>query len=261
MSTPIRKSSIVNHERKSSVDDLISLGTEQEHPVVFDPLLDTQRQQQNPHRRLSRTSNPSTGKYENYVPPGGSSQPQFRQFLATMTDQGRQDTSQQGINTTNQQFNTTNPPIRSSDDLLTEYGLNFNSVSISSSNTQPVSNHSTFNQPFNLNGNLSAPTIPPRNVNTSFLHNSGTSFLSQSTISTLPINSSLSVLSSRQGAPQPLPSCRDILADLDPLRSGQEAAAQQGLPGSGYGAVVGGPPHLKPPSVPPRTKKQWTTFD
>eukprot|EP00090_Calanus_glacialis_P005714 TRINITY_DN14425_c0_g1_i1.p1 TRINITY_DN14425_c0_g1~~TRINITY_DN14425_c0_g1_i1.p1 ORF type:complete len:818 (-),score=285.09 TRINITY_DN14425_c0_g1_i1:169-2622(-) len=254
MSTPIRKSSIVNHERKSSVDDLISLGSEQEHPVVFDPLLDIQRQQQNPHRRLSRTSNPSTGKYENYVPPGGSSQPQFRQFLATMTDQGRQDTSQQVKK-------TSNPLVRSSDDLLTEYGLNFNSVSISSSNTRQAPNYSTVNQPFHHNGNLSAPTIPPRNINTSFLHNSGTSFQSQSTISTLPVNSSLSVLSSRQGAPQPLPSCRDILADLDPLRSDQKADGQQGLSGSGYGAVVGGPHHLQPPSVPPRTKKQWTTFD
>eukprot|EP00091_Calanus_sinicus_P016525 TRINITY_DN35938_c0_g1_i1.p1 TRINITY_DN35938_c0_g1~~TRINITY_DN35938_c0_g1_i1.p1 ORF type:complete len:197 (-),score=60.76 TRINITY_DN35938_c0_g1_i1:178-768(-) len=118
-SSPIRKSSIVNNERKSSVDDLISLGTEQEQPVVFDPLLDTQRQQQNPHRRLSRTSNPSTGKYENYVPPGGSSQPQFRQFPASMTDQ-------QGSSTTQ--------PTRSADDLLSEYGLHFNSVSISSAN-------------------------------------------------------------------------------------------------------------------------------
>merc|ERR1719427_2580382 len=97
MSTPSRKSSKVNNDRKSSVGDLISLGTEQQ--VVFDPLLDNQRLQHNPHSRLERTSNPSTAKYENYIPPGGFSQPQFRQFLATMTDQqGRQNTmtDQQG---------------------------------------------------------------------------------------------------------------------------------------------------------------------
>ena len=248
MSTPSRKSSMMNNDRKSSVGDLISLGTGQEQQVVFDPLMDNQRLQQNPHRRLERTSNPSTGKYENYIPPGGSSQPQFKQFLATMTDQqGRQNTSQQV-------GNTTNDTIRSSDDLLSEYGLNFNSVSLS--HTLPTRPHPAAYQPFHHNGNISAPTIPPRTVNTSFLHTSGTSLLSQSTISTLPVNSRLSLSSA-----QPLASCRDILADLDPLRPGQQAAGQHGLPGGVQGAVVGGPRHLQPPAVPPRTKKQWTTFD
>jgi len=249
MSTPIRKNSMVVSDRKSSVGDLISLAMEQEAPVVFDPLLDNQRLPPNHHRKLSRTSNPSTGKYENYVPPGGSSQPQFRQFLSTMTDQ-------QGGPT----INTTDPVTRSSDDLLSEYGLNFNSVNISA--PQPAPRHSSFSQPFHPHSNLSAPTIPPRTVNTSFLHNSGTSLLNQTnTASPLPVNSRLSVLAARQDTPSTLPSCRDILADLDPLRSGRDAASHHGLPVSAHGAGVGGLHQLQPPTVPPRTKKQWTTFD
>jgi len=249
MSTPIRKSSVVNSERKSSVGDLISLATEQETQVVFDPLLDNQRLPPNPHRKLQRTSNPSSGKYENYVPPGGSSQPQFRQFLSTMTDQ------QAG-----QSMNISNPATRSSDDLLSEYGLNFNSANISA--PQPAPRHSSFSQPFHPHPNISAPTIPPRSGNTSFLHNSGTSLLNQSTTtSPLPVNSRISVLTNKLDTPPTLPSCRDILADLDPLRSGRDAVSHHGLPVSGHGAGVGGPHHLQPPTVPPRTKKQWTTFD
>jgi len=233
MSTPIRKSSMVTTDRKSSVGDLISLATEQDASVVFDPLLSNQRLPPNPHRKLQRC-NPSSGKYENYVPPGGSSQPQFRQFISTMTD----------------------PATRSSDDLLSEYGLNFNSANISA--PPPAPRHSSFSQPFQP----SAPTIPPRTGNTSFLHNSSTSLINQSsTASTLPVNTRLSVLAYRQEAPPTLPSCRDILADLDPLRSGREAASHQGLPVRAHVAGVGGPHHLQPPTVPPRTKKQWTTFD
>jgi len=243
MSAP-RKSSTVNSERKSSVGDLISLATEQEHTVVFDPLLDKQIfPHNNPHKRLERTSNSSSGKYENYVPPGGSSQPQFRQFLSTMTEQpvGQ---------------NTPNPSLRSSNDLLTEYGINFKSANISS-NPQPAPRHSSFSHPFHHN-NLPAPTLPPRTVNTSFLHTSGTSLLTQATTtSTLPINTRLSPMS-----PQTIPSCKDILADLDPLRSGREAAGyQHGFPASTRGAVMGGTYQLQPPTVPPRIKKQWTTFD
>jgi len=235
MSTPIRKSSMVSTDRKSSVGDLISLATEQDASVVFDPLLSNQRLPPNPHRKLQRC-NPSSGKYENYVPPGGSSQPQFRQFISTMTEQ--------------------DPATRSSDDLLSEYGLNFNSANISA--PPPAPRHSSFSQPFQP----SAPTIPPRTGNTSFLHNSSTSLINQSsTASTLPVNTRLSVLAYRQEAPPTLPSCRDILADLDPLRSGREAASHQGLPVRAHGAGVGGPHHLQPPTVPPRTKKQWTTFD
>jgi len=248
MSTPSRKSSKVDNERKSSVGDLISLGNGQEQQMVFDPLLDNQRQN-NLHKRLERTSNPSTGKYENYIPPGGSSQPQFRQFLSTMTDQ----------KDNNQQAGQSNNVVRSSDDLLSEYGLNFNSVSLS--DTRPTLPHSTAYQPFHQNRNISAPTLPPRTVNTSFLHNTNPSLLPQSIISTLPINSPLSIPSGRHSVAQPLPSCRDILADLDPLRSGQDAAGHHGLPGRGQGAVVGLTNQLQPPSVPPRTKKQWTTFE
>ena len=248
---PISKSSIMKNERKCSVGDLISLGTEQS--VVFDPLLDSQRLQQNPHRILERTTNPSSGKHEHFLPPEacGSNQPQVRQFLARRSDQ------QAG-----QVINTTNPSVKSSDDLLSEYGLNFNSMSISSSSSkQPTQSHSAFSQPFFQNGNLSAPTIPPRTVNTSYLHNSSTPFLNQSTISTLPVNTSLSGLSSKQGSRQPPPNCRDILVDLDPLRFVQAAPGNHGHPVSGQRIVGGGPHHLKPPTLPPRTKKQWTTFD
>jgi len=244
MSTPSKKSSKVENDRKSSVGDLISLGTGQEQQMVFDPLLDNQRQQ-NLHKRLERTSNPSTGKYENYIPPGGASQPQFRQFLATMTDQ--QDN--------NLQVGQTNNVARSSDDLLSEYGLNFNSVSIS--NTRPTPPNSSPYQPFHQNGQTYAPTLPPRTVNTSFLHNSNSALLPLSNISTLPINSPLPIPSGRHSVAQTLPSCKDILADLDPLRSGQ-----LGLPGFVQRpCMVDQPRHLQPPSVPPRTKKQWTTFE
>jgi len=214
------------NERKSSVGDLISLGIEQDQRVVFDPLLDSQRLQHNPHRLLERSSNHNS----QYIPPGGSSHPQ-------------------------QAGQVTNTPVRSPDDLLTEYGLDFTSMRISSASggTQPSQSHAAFSQPFFQNSHLSAPTIPPRTVNTRFIHNSSTPFLNQSTISTFPVDTSRSGLSS--------PSCKDILVDLDPLRSGQQAPGHHGLPVGGQRAVVGGPHHLQPPALPPRTKKQWTTFD
>jgi len=244
-STPVRKISVSNNssDRKTSVGDLISLANEGEQQVVFDPLLDNQRLPVNPHRRLERTSNPSTGKYENYVPPGGASQPQFRQFLSTMTQ------PQEASHYAGNLNNANNMAARSSEDLLREYGLNFNNISISDTKTN--STQSVTNHPFHQNGKLSAPAVPPRTVNSSFLHNSGSSFASHSSISSLPINSSLSSIASRPAASQPLPSCRDILADLDPLKTKTEVS----------GSLVGSPRPLQPPTVPPRTKKQWTTFD
>jgi len=244
-STPVRKISVPNNssDRKTSVGDLISLANEGEQQVVFDPLLDNQRLPVNPHRRLERTSNPSTGKYENYVPPGGASQPQFRQFLSTMTQ------PQEASHYVGNLNNANNMAARSSEDLLREYGLNFNNISISDTKTN--STQSVTNHPFHQNGKLSAPAVPPRTVNSSFLHNSGSSFASHSSISSLPINSSLSSIASRPAASQPLPSCRDILADLDPLKTKTEVS----------GSIVGSPRPLQPPTVPPRTKKQWTTFD
>jgi len=256
LSTPSRKTSTINNERKSSVGDLISLDTRQEQQVVFDPLLDLQRQNYNPHRRLERTSNPSTGKYENYKAPAGSSQPQFKQFLATMTDQqGRQENMHQA----GQARISSNHTIKSSDDLLREYGLNFNTVSISSN--QPKQPYPAPRQSVQHSVNIPAPTIPPRTVNTSFLYNSGASLIpAQSSNSTLPVNSRISLLSANQTPAQPLPSCKDILAELDPLRmrTGQEV---NGLPGDRRREVVGGLQPLQPPTVPPRNKKQWTTFD
>jgi len=262
MSTPTRKNSnIVVSDRKPSVGDLINLGSEHEKPVVFDPLMDSQRILINPHKRLERTINPSNGKYENYVPPGGASNSEFKQFLSTMTNQ------QSNIHPISPSHSALianeTPVIRSSDDLLREYGLNFNSISIS--NPRPNNRHPTVSQStFKQNGNFVAPAIPPRTVNNSFLHNTGTSFLPQSSNSTLPVNSSFSAFSSSNHVEhKPVKSCKDILADLDPLKSGLNAAEHQSqsLPRSSHSSNVGGPQNLQPPTVPPRTKKQWTTFD
>ena len=91
-----------------------------------------------------------------------------------------------------------------------------------------------------------APAVPPRTLNSSFLHSSMSSGTPPPSLYT----------SSQPGRPppplteRPAPSCRtDTLADLDPLRARTEVAALQPRAG------------LLPPTVPPRGKKQWTTFD
>ena len=208
--------SLSNVRERDAVGDLITLADSDS--VVFDPLLENQRIDQKPHRKLERTSQVngelrkySQGKYENYAPPGGASQREFKQFMNTMTENS------------NQQGNI----ARCSDDLLSEYGINFNSMSVAG-------------------GVLSGPPpVPPRSVNTSFLHGAASPFLQNSyNINGLPVNNRIST-AARQ-------SSTDILADLDPLRSVQ------------HQPVVAGP-SLAAPVVPPRAKKQsqsqWTTFE
>jgi len=123
-------------------------------------------------------------------------------------------------------------PRSSADSLLADYGLNFGQA-----NLGPAAHRPSF-QP--------APVVPPRTTNSSFLHSSMSSGTAPPALYT----------SSQPGRPppplaaRPTPSCRtDTLADLDPLRARAEMAALQPRPG------------LLPPTVPPRVKKQWTTFD
>merc|ERR1719362_719362 len=101
------------------VADLISLDTSEDRPVVFDPLASDYSI--NGHKKLSRTGTGTeqSRKYENYQPAGGSgSQPQFRQFVATMTSTDSSRPSQ---------------PRSSADTLLADYGLNFGQANLSSS--------------------------------------------------------------------------------------------------------------------------------
>ena len=216
-------------EGRDAVGDLITLADSDS--VVFDPLLENQRLDfpQNPHRKLERTSQVnggvrrfSQGKYENHVPAGGSSQREFKQFLGTMTEESGQ--GGQGSH------------ARCSDDLLSEYGINFNSLSVARGvlhNSQP---HTVLAGP---------PPVPPRSVNASFLHTTANPFLqNQYNIITSPLNNRISSLA---------PQSTDILADLDPLRMSQAQAQHQ--------PETGQTSHLAAPVVPPRTKKQWTTFE
>ena len=251
--------------RKSSVGDLINLGNESDD-IIFDPLASSNsRSDQSSHKKkLSRTTNPyisvtnstlpdrltaSAGKYENYVPPGGGNQPQFKQFLTSMTEQ-------------------TQPSTRSSEDLLSEYGLHFSKMSVQSSQTpspilyntvftpspslsqQPILSGSgaSYSRPsFQTNGIVSStPLVPPRvpsisKPNNSFLYNSPNipaSFKPGLIDSTeMPVN-------------QRLPGTSDILAELDPLR---KPTPSRSNPSPRMDPI--------PPAVPPRSKKQWTTFD
>jgi len=252
----------------------------------------------------------SQGKYENYQPPGGqNSQPQFKQFVSSMTPDSK------GL-------------IRESDDLLSEYGLldltkasiapysslqrnsfanlpqsqaNFsqNQPTFSSQNlphySQPHSNDLSQAQPtytkptfptsirrpsqtpapvaLSSSSTTPVPAIPPRSGNSSFLYTGGSSGSLYSTLpsnpnvgSSLPINSRLSSVASLA---RPHPSKfnnnngRDLLSDLDPLRTGP-ASSPSSTPTPSAAPLVApriGGVQLQPPSVPPRTKKQWTTFE
>ena len=252
--------------RKPSVGDLINLDSVDDE-VIFDPLATSSNMKPDPntagvHRKLSRTSNSSqsgasgntsSGKYENYVPAGGRNQPQFQQFMSSMTDESQ-------------------PKTRSSDDLLSEYGLSFSNMSMNiyTSSTpnvfQPTPPYSnlysqpqlrtngyamgpTYSRPtFPSNGMVgSTPQPPPRvpptasRQNNSFLYNSPAVPSSHFTLpdSAMPVNQRVTEVQN----------CKDILADLDPL----------GKPSLERRTKV--PLDLGPPAVPPRTKKQWTTFD
>ena len=217
---------------KLEVGDLISLDTGEElkQDVVFDPLASDFNPK--PHRKLERVGT----KYENFQPAGGSSsQPQFRQFVATLVEPA---TQQPAVAS---QWTTAGQEQRSSaDNLLADYGINFSQASMG-----PSSNGLTHRHPVGGGGVVveggggvggGAPLVPPRPSNTSFLHSSP------------PLYS----------RPPPLPSRPhiDSLADLDPLHKLRQTDSRP--VGQSYSQPR---PGLQPPSVPPRGKKQWTTFD
>jgi len=232
-STPIKKISNTNiiQEEKSTVGDLITLETE---PVVFDPLLlDNQRNCHNqnipnPHKKLERAPPIQNGDVRKYSQgkyenfvPLASAQ---KEFLTGMTDNSR-----------------------TSDDVkLNEYGINFSSMSIARQlNTGPV-------QP---------PPVPPRASNSSFLHNSASPYIPSYTgnNSSIPVNNRISSVGHQNSNQQ----TRDIFADLDPLGSAHmtQLSSSSGHPASGSAGHPSVSSPLPPPMVPPRTKKQWTTFD
>ena len=236
-STPVKRvGSNSNHntieEKTGTVGDLITLSDVD--TVLFDPLLDNQRySHNNPHKKLERAGpvmngeirKHSHGKYENYVPVGGASHQEFQNFMSTMTGTSNSHSS------------------RSSEDVkLNEYGINFNALSIA----RQVG-------PDTIPGQ--APPVPPRSSNTSFLHNCS-AHIPNYTNNTLPVNARLSSV----GRQAPALSSRDSLADLDPFGPSNfpKSAPGLGLLSPGQEAVSS---PLPAPVVPPRSKKQWTTFD
>ena len=255
-SSPVKKHSVpnkVNHntEDTSAVGDLITLSDVD--TVVFDPLLDNQRFTQNPHRKLERTAAPiqngelrkySQGKYENFVPAGGSSQREFKEFLTTMTDPANN-------------INHSNHARTSEDVKLNEYGINFQAMSIA---RQVPGYGAAAGQP-------PPPPVPPRASNSSFLHGGGGAgspyIPGHNTLnSSMPVNSRISSVGQYQQQPQQQQQHQtDVFADLDLLGSVRGSHApppSSSLPG-GLEAVSS---PLPPPVVPPRSKqKQWTTFD
>jgi len=269
------------------VADLISLDTGDDQAMVFDPLASDYST--NGHKKLSRTGTEQGQKYENYQPAGGSgSQPQFRQFVATMNS--APDTSRPSLMTHEQ-------PRSSADSLLADYGLNFSQANLNSSTGSQqhlnfsqanlTTTSSTLQQKPMVTANYRPayqtsymappPLVPPRTSNSSFLHSS------------LPLGSAVSsapMMYSQSNSTRPVPlppsnvrnatNCRtDSLADLDPLRktsvvdspklqpmeplrSGATDSLTMMMNNNAPRNVVQG---LAPPSVPPRSKKQWTTFD
>jgi len=245
-------------------------------------------------------TNYNTGKYENYVPPGGKNAPQFKQFLSSMTET-------QGNNL----GKSSEMSSRSSDDLLNEYGLDFNAINFNSQSnpsqmfaTPLQQNINNVPRPNPVPSNPNLHHLNGNNRNSSFLYTSPstTAFVSRQSQNlpnsqVMPVNQSLmmpvnqklswgqqnqspyptpnsSFLVNTNSLSQPQMSCRDILADLDPLRSatastavhhaeqGNYDANKQSVPivpipmgGSGQAAIQ------QPPSVPRRNKKQWTTFE
>ena len=245
------------------VADLISLDTSEDKSMIFDPLASNYSTNgtnsvPRPHKKLERTGTDQNRKYENYQPAGGSgSQPQFRQFVATMT-------------AADSLTSRSSQPRSSADSLLADYGLNFNQASLSSStNSQPMVT-ATYRPAYQTSYMPPPPLVPPRTSNSSFLH------------STLPLSSSVSstTMMYSQSNTRPVPNppvssrnatnCRtDSLADLDPLRKNsvvdslktfepmRSGATDSTLSNNNIPRNTG----LPPPTVPPRSKKQWTTFE
>ena len=240
-STPVKRlSSNSNHniieEKTNTVGDLITLSDAD--TVVFDPLLDNQRYSHNPHKKLERAGpaingdvrKHSQGKYENHVPAGGASHREFKDFMSTMTGPSNGHSS------------------RSSEDAkLNDFGINFNAMSVAKQAGPDT---------IVMGGQGQPPPVPPRSSNTSFLHN-GSPYTQSYTNNTLPVNSRLSSVGRQATAGN----SRDSLADLDPFGPSNfpnsQPAPAHGLP-LGQEAVSS---PLPPPVVPPRSKKQWTTFD
>ena len=250
-------------QQQVQVADLISLDTSEDKSMIFDPLASNYSTNgtnsvPRPHKKLERTGTDQSRKYENYQPAGGSgSQPQFRQFVATMT-------AADSVTSRSSQ------PRSSADSLLADYGLNFNQASLSSStNSQPMVT-ATYRPAYQTSYMPPPPLVPPRTSNSSFLH------------STLPLSSSVSstTMMYSQSNTRPVPNppvssrnatnCRtDSLADLDPLRKNsvvdslktfepmRSGATDSTLSNNNIPRNTG----LPPPTVPPRSKKQWTTFE
>ena len=266
-------------QQQHVVADLISLDTSDDRPnMVFDPLASDYSN--NGHKKLSRTGTEQLSKYENYQPAGGSgSQPQFRQFVATMTS------------TDSSSRPTHEPQQRSSaDTLLADYGLNFSQSNLTSNSTGShqhlnfsQSNLTTQQHPvvtatyrppaYQTSYMPQPPLVPPRTSNSSFLHSSlplGSSSVSSSTPMMYTQSNSRPVPPPPSSKPSfsnshNATNCRtDSLADLDPLRKTLETLSKDGASDSpmnnnnGPRNVVHG---IAPPTVPPRSKKQWTTFD
>ena len=107
----------------------------------------------------------SQGKYENYHPPGGSANKEFKEFLTSMTDI------------------VNNQPNRVSDDVkLNEYGINFNAVSVA----RPINSNNTPSSV--MTRQHGPPPVPPRSSNASFLHNSSAPYVSNNYSNNIPVN-------------------------------------------------------------------------
>lgn len=295
-----------NSSRKPSVGDLINLEAEEdtELEVSFDPLA-SGGPAGPAHRKLSRTGGnpflatsaassiaaganpmlPQYGKYENYTPPAGNSHAQFKEFLSSMTDPARPATNNNGSGEA--------AAIRSSDDLLSEYGLHFSGLGLQSRPpcrpTDVTSLPSTRGPSFSAssshaNGAFSSASLNPRSMfssavpsvvplpppragpppapgrptNSSFLYSSSQPFVlgSDFSSSSEPVGTmpvNQRIRSLPGEGKGPILS-GDIFADLDPLR-----IAPTVIPNQKLEVKLAG---IKPPAVPPRVKKgQWTTFE
>ena len=237
-SSPVKNiSSIIkSSEPVERVGDLISLDSLDTDPVVFDPLFEADKARgcQNQHKKLERAApvdnvrKYSQGKYENYTPAGGSAQREFKDFMSTMTDP------------------VSNGHRNSEDVKLHEYGIDFSPMNLSRGQNSGVS----------LMQGQTPPPVPPRSNNNSFLHNNSNHGFptSKNYMTNIPVNNRISSVN------VPEKQSADLFADLDPLRASKPTHPPGSFnSSSGHHQPVSSP--FPPPQVPPRTKKQWTTFD